>query len=216
MAEVRVKLTPPINTTGRYLVAAPFDAIITANEIYECVAIRQFDEIEQLGQSVLERYYTPFGLSNQIFGEDERAGANIITLATISGQYYFIPDTYILEFPNMGDVTYRRVILSVDLGPIPSSLDLTFLRQQIASVVTDVTGLTDNREPAVYMAVAPTRGAVTPQEHEIMEATRLASIANRTTDRAKLIVLEQQNAALVARSAFLEQYILELQNSSPP
>lgn len=211
MSTIRMKKTPPINTRGRYLLLSPFDALIVPNEIYECVAIRQFSEIEELGQKVYDTYYKPFNVPNALYGEDKRLDANIITLATITGEYFYVPDTFIAEFPNGGTVAYHRVVLSIDLGPIPETLDLTFLQQQISSVTTDVVGLSGDREPIVYVAIAPTRGVIDAGEHEIMEAARDASIRNRTTDRAKVVELTKLNTALNARLAFLEQYIRDKQ-----
>lgn len=197
------KLTPPLLAKGRYELKMPFQ--VDPGKIYTCMAIRSFDDIYELGEDVYETYYQPHNLSQEVFERDKELQTNIITLMSEDGPVVYVPDTYIVSYPAMGDVAYSHVVLSISLGAIPDYLSLDFLKDQLANVASDTIGIT----PEVKVHVAPHAGVVTPEEHEIAEVNRLAAIKNRTTDYAKLKELQNQNAALQERIATLEQIIID-------
>ena len=97
------KITPPLLAKGRYTVRAPFE--VKETSIYTCIALRKFEDIVELGEDVYQTYYQPFGLTTAVYQLDVRAGAVIVTLQDPYGEVLYIPDTYILTYPNMGDIT---------------------------------------------------------------------------------------------------------------
>lgn len=182
--------TPPLHAKGFYTVASPFQVV--ANTLYECMAIRAFPDLVDLGVDIFNTYYNPLGLTQQNFEDDQKAGANIITLIADSQPVIYIPDSYILSYPDMSNVAYSNIILSLDLGVVPDTLDLTFLQNQLSGVASDVVGVT----PTVTVHVGMSTGAVTQEQADAMEAARQATITNRTSDRAKVIELQNQLDAL--------------------
>jgi len=180
------RLTPPLNATGRFTVSTPFDTVVFETVAYQAVALRRFDDIVELGEDVYTKYYKPFGLSENVFRQDSRANVVIVSLMNPSGEITYVPDSYILRYPNQGDVKYNHVVLSVSLGILPDFLDLSFIKQQLASVASDTIGVVG----AVKEHVAGTVGTVTPEQHELMEVARIARITNRKTDRAKALVAQ--------------------------
>jgi hypothetical protein len=199
------RLTPPLNATGRFTVAAPFDTVIFETVAYQAIALRRFTDIIELGEDIYEKYYAPRGLTEVQFKQDERANVVIVSLMNPSGEVWYVPDSYILSYPNQGDVKYQHVVLSVSLGPLPDYLPLDFAMSQIASVASDTIGVT----AVAKLHVAPTVGTVTPEQHEILETARALRITNRKTDRAKAIEAVAQVTALQQRIAVLETIIVE-------
>lgn len=196
------KLTPPLLAKGRYTVNAPFS--VKESSIYTCIALRKFEDIVELGEDVYETYYQPFGLARSVFQSDQRIGAVIVTLQDPYGEVLYIPDTYILSYPNMGDITYQHVVVSVSMGPLPNYLPLDYLKQQMSAIASDIIGV----DAMVKEHVAPTIGAVTPTQHEIMEAARVLRVTNRQTDRAKVIAAAERTALLEERIRVLEEIII--------
>lgn len=178
--------TPPLHAKGLYTVTSPF--ALTANTIYECMAIRSFPDIVQLGIDVFKTYYEPLGLLESNYEADKAAGANIITLMSTDQPTVHVPDTYISAYPNMGNVAFNNVVLAMSIGPVPDGLDLTFLKQQLKATASDVIGL----EPNISVAVAPSTGVITQTQADDLEVARQAAITNRTTDHAKLLALQGQ------------------------
>ena len=194
------KKTPPLLTKGRYQLKAPFSA--DATKIYICKAIRSFADIYELGRDVFTSYYEPKGLTQTEFEADRQEKANIITLMTESqDEVIYVPDTYILSYPNMNDISYSRIVLSLSFGALPDYLSLENAQDQIAGVASDIIG----KEPDVALHKAPHAEAITPSEHETLEANRLAAIENRQTEYARIQELQDQNDALQQRVNALEQ-----------
>lgn len=199
------RLTPPLNATGRFTVAAPFDTVVFETVAYQAIALRRFTDIVELGEDVYDKYYAPFGLTEAQFKQDERASVVLVSLMNPSGEIAYVPDSYILSYPNQGDVKYQHVVLSVSLGPLPDYLPLDFAMSQLSSIASDTIGV----NAVVKQHVAPTVGTVTPDQHELLEVARTARITNRKTDRARALEAVNQVAILQQRIAALETIIEE-------
>lgn len=198
-----MRLTPPLLAKGRYTLKAPYSAKETV--IYTCIALRKFDDITELGEDVYETYYQPVSLTQNDYKADYNLGAVIVTLQDPYGEVIYVPDTYILSYPNMGDVAYNHVVLSVSMGPIPNYLPLDYVKQQMSAIASDIIGV----DAVVREHIAPSIGAITPTQHEILEAARTARVTNRETDRAKVLANAAQVAELQQRIAILEQIIID-------
>lgn len=193
--------TPPLNARGRYQLKAPWQA--SMDKVYRCIAIRSFDDIYELGMDVFLVYYEPLGIARSTYDQDRRLGANIITLATDDNELIYVPDTYIASYPDMSSINYSHVVLSCSLGPLADHVPLEFLTQQVANVVSDTIGIA----PTINVHLAPHSDAISPEQHEVLEAARAAAIKNRSTDYARVRELQIQNGALLQKVAMLEQII---------
>jgi hypothetical protein len=205
-----MRITPPLAARGIYQLRQPWE--VSAAKVYTCQAIRSFQDIYELGEDVYRRYYEPKGLSQSVFNADQQAHTAIITLISDDFDIVYVPDTYIVSYPDLGVVNYQRVVLSVDFGVLPDFLDLDYIRQEMETVGSKIIG----KEPEVKEAVAPVSGAVTPTEHQVLEASRLANIEFRTTDRAKYLHQLQLNSDLIERLQTLEQLVIDNNLLPPP
>ena len=190
---------PPMGTRGLYSLKAPYSTV--ANQLYTCTAIRYFKDIQNQGDDVFAKYYVPKGLTQADYTRDLAANVAIVSLTSESQAPIYVPSSYILSFPGLTSFNYQNVVLSLSLGPLPDTLDLTFLKTQISTTVAAVIGV----PPTVFENVAATTGVVTPEQHDALEAARQAAVTNQTTDyaryieeRDKRIVLETKLAALEA------------------
>lgn len=195
------RMIPPIGTRGVYALTNPWT--ITVGVIYTCAAIREFVDIENLGVNVFETYYEPMGLTQANYELDRKNNEVIVTLVSDEYAPIYVPSSYIASYPDLSYRNYQHVVLSASFGPLPTYVDLTFVKDQMGSVISDVIGL----EPEIHESVAPMSGVVTPDDHESLEAARAAAIQNRTTDRARNIELTNQVLSLSQRLAILEQIV---------
>jgi hypothetical protein len=198
-----MRRTPPLLARGIYQLKAPYMASPT--KVYICYAIRSFKDLYELGKDVYSEFYSPYGLSQADFSADREENAAIITLISEDNQIVYVPDTYILSYPDMGDVGYQRVILSVDFGILPDYLSFDYTKQELAGVGSKVIG----KAPDIELHVAPISGAVTPDQHETLESSRLANIELQTTDRAKYLNQLRINEAMVERLKTLERLAID-------
>jgi hypothetical protein len=194
--------TPPLNAKGLYTVNAPYT--LAPNTLYTCRAIRSFQDLVDAGIDILASFYTPVGLTASNYQADMAAGANIITLMADAQPTLHVPDSYIANFPDMGNVAYNNVIVSLALGPVPDYLDLTFVLSEVATAASNAIGLT----PVVSTFIASTTGVISQAQADVAETARQAAIVNRTTDYAKLLALQSQYTALQSQYAALEAIVI--------
>jgi len=194
---------PPIGTRGVYSLNAPWTA--SPGVVYTCAAIRRFVDLANLGTDVYETYYAPSGLTQSDYDRDRQNDEAIVTLISETTAPIYVPSSYIASFPDQSYRNYHHVVLSASLGPLPDYIDLTFVRDQVATAVSEVVG----QEATVQLSVAPMKGTVSPEQHEVNEAARQASITNRTTDYARRLELEQQVTQLNQRLAIAETLLKE-------
>lgn len=204
-----MKLTPPLNTVGRYVLSTPW--VANPGVLYTCAAIRSFDDIYKLGIDVYTTYYKPMGVEDGVivlgsafsFQTEKAQLPNIITLLGNDNTVIYVPDTFIAKYPDLSEVKYSHMVLSVSLGALPDYLDLTDLKNNIANAVANVTGVTatvkEHRVPSVNNP--------TSAQHEALEASRVALITVLDTTQAKLLKsqsdLQLANQKIQALSAAL-------------
>lgn len=195
--------TPLLHAKGVYELETPWE--VEDDAIYECIAIRSFVDLEKLGQKVYDLFYNPRNIDQARYETDRVQNANIITLVSSTHPTIYVPDTFITKYPDLSNVKYNRLVLSIDLGPMPDDENLIYLADQFSGVVSDVTGV-QNAEVKIH--VGPSTGIVTQAEHQAIQNARQAAITRRDTDYAKLIEVNQQNVELRAKLQTLEQIIL--------
>jgi hypothetical protein len=199
--------TPPLHAKGVYTLRTPWSSI--GDTLYECIAIRSIDDFVERGENVYNRFYAPKGLTQTEYNDDVAQGVHIVTLQSTTSVTIFVPDTYIDAFPDLTSVAYKRIVLSLELGPLPDTVDLAHLKASVGAVASDITGV----EAVVIEHVAPYAGVISADQHALNEASRLAAISNRTTDRARVVQQQVVIDAQTARIQALEQLVRQLQPS---
>lgn len=198
-----MRRTPPLLARGIYQLKEPWNA--PGSKVYICYAIRSFKDLYELGSDVYTEFYEPKGLSRSVFEEDRDQQAAIITLIADDNSIIYVPDTYILSFPDMGEVVYQRVVVSVDFGILPDYLSFEHMLEELANTGSQVIG----KLPETSLHVAKSSGAVTPDEHQTLESSRLANIEAQDTDRAKYLQQLRLNEDLIQRIRSLEQIVID-------
>lgn len=195
------KKTPPLYASGKWGLALPWTA---ANDVtYVCHAIRTFEDIEKMGENVYERYYKPYitegsthGNKVWLFEQERLLRPNIITLISNDNRIIYVPDTFIVSFPDASEFKYNQVVLAVPLGILPEKFDVTHILSAVKDKVSTLLGIT----VTPITTVASLASNPTLEEHLTLEANRLASIRNAEStetlliqEKIKTVALEKQN-----------------------
>jgi hypothetical protein len=207
-----VAITPQLQARGIFTLKAPWDKDLLTNTQYTCVAIRNLSEIVANGGDPFTDYYAAHSLDQSIYNTDVQNGVSIVSLQASDNSLVEVPTSYIAAFPDGGGVPYRVVLLSVPLGSVPDSLDLSAISSKVQSDVRDIIGVTCTVRPVVVSNVMLLNTA----DADAAETARQANITNSTTDFA---LYQQSQADLVAaqqKISELESYILTLQGATPP
>lgn len=189
--------TPPIGARGRYILTLPWFA--NPSKLYTCIAIRSLADIYKSGLDAYTVFYKTMGLIDGetfgtvpfIFSVEALRKPNIISLRADDGETIYVPDNFIQSFPNMGEVKYNHMVLSLSLGPIPDYVNLDAVKSAIADAVRDNVGVT----PTIREHVAPSTDNPTAEQHEALEIARTAAISHSLTDRVLALAHAAESAA---------------------
>lgn len=203
-----MRLTPPVDAQGLFELRAPWT--VPADEIFTCIAVRNFDDIYREGIDVFKVYYEPKGVDQATFAADAIANATIVTLESVTGTHTYVPDTYINSYPNMAGYKYDRIILSVDCGPLPASLDLTNAKVAVGETIVQTLGVA---APTIKEHISPTASVISQVDHDTLETARAAAIAAVNTapytDKGKLEAANALNAQLILKIETLTQLLAD-------
>jgi hypothetical protein len=189
---IRKCITPPINASGIYTAYAPFT--LPLNIVYRCDAIRTFKELAKRNIDVYTTYYAPFNLAENIYNEDAQLGASIVTLVSATGEFYYVPNTYIQSYPGSAGVRYDRKIMVVELGLMPSTIDLDYFIPIVQDLVKKNVGV----ENTPSVVIAPYNGTMSHDQHVTLEASRRVAIQNYVSKDEQIVKLQAQVTALQA------------------
>ena len=167
--------TPPINALGQYVVRPPFN--IPAGAIYKCEAINGFEALEKDGANVFSKFYTPFGISQDIFNTDRINGIDIVTLISSTHPTVILPSSFIVSFPNITAIPYNNVFLVMDLGILPDKTELRAGIDYCKEVIEDFHGVT----PTVQVVAHPIAGLIDSSQHESLVNARIAKMKEHDT-----------------------------------
>lgn len=168
------RVTPALNSRGLFEVDHPFR--LREKQVYEVIAIREFPDFWAEHVDVFETYYEPYGLTEKDYERDRVAGAAIVSLLGEEG-VLFIPDTYILSYPELGYADYQHVVLSVSLGALHRKRNLSGLKKEVGELISGYLGI----KPNVNIHVGPVKEQLTLQEAQTLESVRKGTITHANT-----------------------------------
>lgn len=200
-----------INMKGRFTFKPPF---VTHPElIYNVTAIREMSDFSSYGIDVYKHVYMKVGLINGSehdgktfnFADEARNNPAIITLEANDGSIVYIPENYILSYPNMSDVVYSRIILAADLGGLPDYVFLGDIKDELTELLNAKLGL----KTEFKIVKGPFMAQPTAEEHETLEASRIGSVkvvSNTFSELARCKQqLQEQDKTIKAMTALLRE-----------
>lgn len=173
---------PQIGAVGVFTLAAPFDTQITPQVAYTCRSLRMLSDIAAAGELVWERYYLPLGVSPTEYQQDLADNVCIVGLHAGTGEWVYVPSSFIIKAPDVNGVLYSPVVLGVHLGPVPDTYQLDGLISRIESLVEASLGI----KPTIKGMLISQPAIVSHEDSERLEAVRTAAITDNKSDYAKL------------------------------
>lgn len=198
-------MTPIMHARGKWELLDPFIQSIVADASYSCRAIRDFHDVLNEGIDIFKAYYEPKGIAQSKYDTDLVNATSLVTLHSDDYGEVIVPTTYIKVAPTTVSSGFNRMVLGVDIGVLPDTLDISYLAAEIKGLVSSLTGL----DSVVTTYTAPITGTMTPEQAEMFEQNRKAAVANRTTFYAKVESLQNQLNAMTAIKERYEQIIIQ-------
>lgn len=194
---------PPVGASGVYVLDTPFNTKLLNNTSYRCDAIRRFNDLYEMSIDPYEEFYRPAGVSKERFDADVASQTAIVSLVSQNNHWVYVPSSFIRSFPNVNGIPYTSLVLGVTLGAIPNYMDLSGLYTAVSNLVRDTIGVS----PQIQSVAVSNVTNLSQQDHDRLEAARLQNVNNSTTDRAKYIALQKENAMLRQQLMQLENYV---------
>lgn len=169
------RVTPPIGAIGVYTLKAPWNTV--AGMSYRCVSLRRAEELVKSGRDVFKTVYEPMGLTQETADLDAAQGMVLVGLLSTDGVRIYVPDTYIESYPDQSAVIYDYTVMSIDLGPQPSTVDLTMLLDEVKQLSADFTGI-DIEDIAVYIGRNQSNTVMTQEQYIAAEDARKLKLQN--------------------------------------
>ncbi len=196
---------PSVNTSGVITLKAPFAALCAANVPYNVAGVRTLADIVAAGQDPYGLYYEPYQLDQATFNADVKDGVCILSLKSPSGEWVYVPNSYLVNAPVATGIPYASMLVGVKLGAIPQSLSLAYFMNAVQELAHDLLGVS-NAE------VMPVKNSTTTyislDDSRAIELARANVMQSVVTDAAKLRTSEIERLKAIARIAELEAYIL--------
>lgn len=202
---------PNIGDSGFFKLKAPFDVLIANETLYTCQSIRTINDFIAAGESVYEKFYSPLRVSVDQYQQDLVDNVYITGLQAGTGEWVFVPSSFIEAAPSSNGVKYIPVVIGISLGAIQDAFNMESIVAQFKDIVINTLGVT----PEVKGVVVGSAKWFSNEEHELIEAARKEKIATSTSPIIMAQYLAAENERL--RSVLTEyEKIFKMTITPPP
>lgn len=194
---------PSVGSEGYYTTLPPFDTIIVPNVLYTCQAVRKLKDYLANNENPKEKIYDRYQLGDLAYTDDLKNDMPIVSLQAGVGQWIYVPARYITAYPVSNGVKYHDMMLAVNLGSIPVSLDLAPIKTAVSNAVHDLLGIT----PTVADVEISTTIIVPHEKHNEILQNRLGQVELYLSDRGKAEKAQVDIESLQYKIGQLETFI---------
>lgn len=195
---------PSLGMTGFYSLAAPYDKLISATAQYRCEGVKSLSAALSEGQDPLTQVYLASGDTKENYERDLAAGVSLVSISAGDGSLVVFPHTAMLKVPLADGVVYENVVLSIALGALPQTQDLSLIQSEIQQMVLQNFGINS----ASYLSVVGAPCIISAQAHEVVQAARQAKITEQESSLSKVQRLQTQLSAALTKIAELEAHLV--------
>lgn len=196
---------PTIGDAGYYSLKSPFDKLISENTVYTCQAIRRIGDYLAYNEDPLNDIYIANGLSQSDFDTDQASNMYIVSLQSETGQWVYVPASYILTYPITNGIPYQNFMIGVALGALPSNVDLTALQTLIGNVVYENFGIQPKMSPVALSKPV----LVERSKHDNIQRARILRATEKKTDFGRYQEVLTNYLRAMDQIAKLEAFIKE-------
>lgn len=197
--------TPELGAIGTYILTSPFT--MDEGAIGKTLAVDSFEALAFREIDVYATHYEPYGLTEAKYTEDLDNGVRIVTIVDIGTQVAtFVPSSFIDSFPQKGEIIpYSDLVLAMDLGLVPESLDISSLIAELALLVETRLGITTTPK----LLIKEVLGGLDYTDSVALELARAARIVRSPTTLGTVSILNQRIAEQAITINLLEEALKE-------
>ena len=204
---------PSIGDNGFFKLKAPYSVLVADETLYTCQSIRTINDFIAAGESVYEKFYLPLSVSVDQYQQDLVDNVYITGLQAGTGEWVFVPSSFIEAAPISNGVKYIPVVVGISLGAIQDAFNLEAIIAQFKDIVINTLGVT----PEVKGVVVGSAKWMTNEEHELLEAARKEKISTSTSPIILSQYLSAENDRLLrVISEYEKIFKMTISNAPPP
>lgn len=198
-----IQITPEIGSSGKYEYKTPFDTLGNNQTEFTCMSVRRLADCIALGEDPFKKYYKPYKLTEADYQKDIADNVSIIGLQSTVGQWLYLPNSYLLSYPDVSGVRYVTMVLAANIGAVPETLDLESLASDVGDIIRAKIGVTAEIKPVITSQPA----LVSHDDHTRLENARKNSISSDPPLSLKVIELLSTVSQLMEQNKVLSDFI---------
>lgn len=196
-------ITPELGATGKYKYKAPFDTLGNNQTEFTCISVRTLTECLSVGENPFKKYYQPFGLTEEQYRTDVSQGASIVGLQSTVGTSLYLPNSFLLSYPDVSGVRYVTMVIGADIGAIPETMNLEVLCTEVQDVIYTRLGVMPDVKPVITSQPA----LISHDDHEKLERVRASTVQENKSLSAQILDLKSQISQLTVQNQAMANYI---------
>lgn len=199
-------IIPSIGMKGLIKFKPPFDKEEYKKK-YEVIAIRDLIDYYNNGEDPLNNIYLRFDLTEEDYNNDIENKVPIITLRADGNKLTYVPANRILSLPQVYGVEYQQKVLSINLGMIPESINLSDIQSDIQDLVKDSLGI----KPVVQTVPTSAICYKTEEEHKafISLFDKNPNVQNYKSYKTKYLQLAQDYTEMKKDYDLIQKFLVQ-------
>lgn len=145
--------------------------------------------------------YQPLGISDIQYRFDASNNVSIVTFLykrELDQTLFRVPLSFISKIAGDDSILYKQTIVQIDLGNLPSNLDVSVMFNDIANYITSIYGVSN---PNIALQYGSGSELVTPLDHTAREAIR------ENTKTVQETCLVKYNKLLILYNDLRDKYL---------
>lgn len=200
-----MKVIPVIGATGAFTFSGPFSSYGADGVEYTCQAVRRISDYIANNEDVKTIAYTPYGVPDDIYEEDVKENAYIVSLQSSRGHWLIVPYRYIPNYQTGDGVVYCSKMVVFSLPSIPVAMDLTSFINDVESLITAQLGVI-----AVPKVVESSQPVLIDTTTHIEKQAARDLLKTQSSQAAEVYRLTQEVQRLTEENTILKNYIESL------
>ena len=203
---------PQQGDVGFFNLKPPYNVLLTPKTLYTCQSVRSINDFIASGESVYDKYYGPLNVSNDQYQQDVADNVCIIGLQAGTGEWVYVPNSFIESAPTNNGVKYISVVVGLSLGALPDTYNLESIISQCKDLISGTLGI----DSEVKGVVVGSPKWFTNEEHELLEKARKEKISTATSSIILLNMCKQENDKLkTMNNEFEKIFKMTIPNKNP-
>lgn len=132
---------PPIGTIGVFTFQEPYNVDPYINRILKVVSIRSLEELTKDGVDPLNNIYIKFKMTKADYEDDLEESVPIIVFKSKAEALYYVPADRIDGLPKIDGTPYVRKIITLNLGALPTTINLSRLEEALKETSMEFIGI---------------------------------------------------------------------------